>query len=69
MLSVEIRVTGHIDEDWSEWFEGLTITHEDEETILTGSLADQSALYGMLAKMRDLGLSLVSVKHGEVEEE
>lgn len=69
MLSVEIRVAGHIDEDWSEWFEGLSITHGDEETILRGNLADQSALYGMLAKLRDLGLSLVSVKHGEVEGE
>lgn len=68
MLSVEIRVTGRIDQDWSEWFEGFAITHTDEETILAGCLPDQSALYGMLAKLRDLGLSLLSVNHGEVEE-
>jgi hypothetical protein len=70
MLGVEIRVKGHIDEDWSEWFEGFVITHtEDHETILTGSVVDQTELYGMLAKLRDLGLSLVSVKHTGVKEE
>ncbi len=70
MLSVEIRVKGHIDEDWSEWFEGFVITHcEADETMLTGSVVDQTALYGTLAKLRDLGLSLVSVKHRGVEED
>jgi hypothetical protein len=70
MLSVEIRVKGHIDEDWSEWFEGFVITHnEADETILMGSIPDQTALYGMLAKLRDLGLSLVSVTHTGGKEE
>ncbi|MBI3177962.1 MAG: hypothetical protein HYZ35_08215 [Chloroflexi bacterium] len=62
MQHVEIRVKGLIDENWSEWFEGLTITHSDEgETILSGNVIDQAALYGLLAKLRDLGLSLQSV--------
>jgi hypothetical protein len=70
MLSVEIRVEGHIDEDWSEWFEGFVITHNEEhETILLGRISDQTALYGMLARLRDLGLSLVSVTHKGVKEE
>jgi hypothetical protein len=62
MQSVEIRVKGRIDEHWSHWFEDLTITHTDQdETILTGYVADQSTLYGVLARLRDLGLLLVSV--------
>ena len=53
---------GQIDAHWSEWFEDLTITHTDEgETILSGAIADQAALYGLLAKLRDLGLPLISV--------
>jgi hypothetical protein len=64
LRSVQIRVKGQIDERWSDWFEGLTITHTDQdETLLTGEVADQAALYGLLAKLRDLGLSLVSVEH------
>jgi len=63
---VEIRIEGRIDEHWSDWFEGLMITRTDEgETLLTGEVSDQAALYGLLAKIRDLGLSLVSVKHIE----
>jgi hypothetical protein len=66
---VEIRVRGRIDEQWSDWFEGLTITHSDEdEAILTGPVPDQAALYGLLAKLRDLGLPLLSVKQVEDEE-
>ncbi len=68
MLKAEIRVKGQIDQDWSDWFEGLTITHTDQgETILVGELVDQSALYGLLAKLRDLGLPLVSVSGVEIE--
>jgi hypothetical protein len=60
---LEIRIEGRIDEHWSDWFEGLKITHtEENETILTGEVVDQAALYGLLAKLRDLGLPLVSVK-------
>ena len=62
MEQVEIRVKGQIDECWSEWLEGLTITHATEdETVLTGSVMDQSALYGLIGRLRDLGLPLVSV--------
>ena len=65
MLTVEIRVEGRIDEHWSDWFEDLAITYTQGETILTGDLADQSALYGLLARLRDLGLALVSVQNVE----
>jgi hypothetical protein len=69
MLRAEIRVKGQIAAHWSDWFEDLEITHtEQDETILTGEVADQSALYGLLAKLRDLGLPLLSVNHVEVEE-
>lgn len=67
MLCVEIRVRGQIDENWSAWFEGLTIRHTDRnETILSGSIVDQAALYGVLSKLRDLGLPLIAVNSGEV---
>jgi hypothetical protein len=62
MQQVEIRVKGRIDERWREWLGDVTITHTDQgETLLTGTVADQSALYGLVAKLRDLGLPLVSV--------
>ena len=62
MQHVEIRVKGQIDEHWSDWFENLKITHNEHgETFLTGSVADQAALYGVLSKLRDLGLQLLSV--------
>jgi hypothetical protein len=62
MQRVEIRVKGCIGERWSEWFDGLTITHTDQdETVLTGPILDQAALYGLLSKLRDLGLPLVAV--------
>ena len=58
----EIRVSGHLDARWANRFEGLTITLEDNgDTLLTGPVADQAALHGLLKKVRDLGLSLVSV--------
>ena len=62
MQQVEIRVQGQIDEHWSDWLEGLTITHTTEgETVLSGHVLDQSALYGLIARLRDLGLPLLSV--------
>lgn len=62
MQQVEIRVKGCLDNHWSEWFECLTISYtEHNETILTGPIIDQSALYGILNRLRDLGLPLVSV--------
>jgi hypothetical protein len=66
----QIGVEGHLHSSWSEWFEGLTITHEaDGTTMLTGPLADQPALYGLLIKIRDLGLPLVSVNRVEPDSE
>jgi hypothetical protein len=68
MQSVEIRVKGQIDKHWSDWFDDLDITHTDQdETILTGDITDQSALYGVIAKLRDLGLPLISVNSTEIE--
>jgi hypothetical protein len=58
----EIRIRGHLDDRWADWFEGLTITREDNgETLLRGPVIDQAALHGVLRKVRDLGLSLLSV--------
>ena len=59
------RVQGHLDQERSSWFDGLIITHTPEgETILSGPIADQAALHGVLLKIRDLGLSLLEVKQG-----
>jgi hypothetical protein len=69
MQRVEIRTKGHIDDHWADWFEGLTITHTEQgETVLSGLVVDQAALHGLLAKLRDLGLSIVSVNATETEE-
>lgn len=58
----EIRIEGHLGCQWTEWFGGLTITLEDNgDTLLTGPVVDQAALYGLLKKVRDLGLPLLSV--------
>jgi hypothetical protein len=58
----EIRIKGHLGSQWTDWFEGLTITlEEDGDTLLTGPVVDQAALHGILKKVRDLGLPLVSV--------
>jgi hypothetical protein len=56
-----IRVQGHLDSAWSEWFDGLTISAANGETVLTGEIIDQAALYGVLNRVRDLGLSLLAV--------
>jgi len=58
----QIRIKGHLSPHWIEWFEGLTITLEDGgDTLLTGPIVDQAALHGLLKKVRDLGLPLLSV--------
>jgi hypothetical protein len=58
----QIRIKGQLNSQWIDWFEGLTITMEDNgDTLLTGPVVDQAALYGLLRKVRDLGLPLRSV--------
>jgi hypothetical protein len=62
LMVYQIRVEGHLDHQWTDWFEGLTITLEaDGEMLLTGPVVDQSALFGVLKKVRDLGMPLISV--------
>ena len=62
----QIKIEGHLDTQWADWFSGLFITlEEDGDTLLTGPVADQAALFGLLKKIRDLGLPLVSI--GRVE--
>jgi len=58
----QIRVKGHLDSQWADWFGGLTVTPQDNgETLLTGPVVDQAALHGLLRRVRDLGMPLVSV--------
>jgi hypothetical protein len=67
-MRYEIRVKGHLPQDWSAWFEGLTIIqYPNGETVLAGPLRDQAALFGVMIKLRDLGLILLSVNQGEAE--
>ena len=62
----QIRIKGHLDPRWTEWFGGLTITLEDNgDTLLTGPVVDQAALHGLLRKVRDLGMPLISVTRVE----
>ena len=68
----QIRIKGHLDDHWADWFDGLTLTLEDSgETLLTWQVADQAALHGLLRKVRDLGMPLVSVNRiqpGQIDE-
>ena len=59
----EIRVKGILDGRWAAWFEDLQVTSDGEETVISGPVADQAALHGVLTKVRDLGLFLISVRH------
>lgn len=64
----EIRLTGHLDARWAAWFDGLTVTHEsDGITVLRGPIADQAALHGVIQRVRDLGLPLISVTRIETD--
>ena len=63
----QIRIQGHLSHQWTDWFEGLTITlEEDGDTLLTGPVIDQAALHGILKKIRDLGMPLLSVNSVEL---
>jgi hypothetical protein len=65
----EIRLKGHLDSRWTAWFDGLTLTQDnDGTTIIHGPVADQAALHGLLQKVRDLGLPLVSVAQVEPDQ-
>ncbi len=62
----QIRIKGHLDPRWTDWFGGMTITLEDNgDTLLTGPVVDQAALHGLLRKVRDLGMPLISVTRVE----
>lgn len=62
----QIRVKGHLDPEWSTWFDGMTISHEHEGvSLLAGTVADQAALYGLISRARDLGLTLVSITQSD----
>ncbi len=64
-----ITVKGHLDPCWSEWFAGLTMAYtESGETILSGPVADQAALHGLLMRIRDLNLTLISVNRSETKD-
>ena len=60
-----IRVQGHLDPLWSKWFDGMSLVHVDGSTLLSGQVADQAALYGLLARLNDLGLTLIAVERAE----
>lgn len=65
MQRVETRIEGRLDQTWAEWLDGFYLAHtEQDETILTGKVKDQAALCGLIAKLRDLRLKLVSVNSG-----
>lgn len=63
-----IRLAGHLDAHWAAWFDGLAVSHEVEgTTLISGPIADQAALHGLLQRVRDLGLTLVSVTRDETD--
>ena len=65
----EIRLTGHLDAHWAAWFDGLAVTHDgDGTTVISGLIVDQAALHGVLQRVRDLGLPLVSVTRTQPDE-
>ena len=68
-LVYQIRVKNHLDRQWTDWFSGMSIAlEEDGVTVLTGPVADQAALHGLLKKVRDLGLPLISVNRVDTNE-
>jgi len=68
-LIYQIRIEGHLGQQWIDWFDGLSITlEEDGDTLLTGPVIDQAALHGLLKKVRDLGMPLVSIRQVQINE-
>lgn len=68
-IHYEIKVKGHLEEHWADWLGGLSITHDAQgNSLLTGVVPDQAALHGILAQIRDLGLTLISLTPQDVEE-
>jgi hypothetical protein len=62
----QIRIEGHLDDQWADWFSGLSVTQEENgDALLTGPIVDQAALFGLLKKVRDLGMPLVSLNRLE----
>ncbi|HLZ56685.1 MAG TPA: hypothetical protein VKR06_07030 [Ktedonosporobacter sp.] len=62
-MHYQIRVLGHLDPEWQDWFDGLTITHTEQgETVLTGMLVDQASLQGVIVRVYDLGLPLLEIR-------
>jgi hypothetical protein len=69
-MAYQIRIKGHLSDEWTDWFDGLAITlDESGDTLLTGPVTDQAALHGLLRKVRDLGMPLVSVSPVDPVEE
>ena len=66
-MAYQIRITGQLGPGWADWFEGLTVTLDGGDTLISGPITDQAALHGLLKRVRDLGMALVSV--GPVEPE
>jgi len=70
MQQIEIHVKGEINKQWSKWFGDLTISHPaPDETVLTGKVLDRAALYGIISRLRDLGLELMSLNSEEITED
>ena len=58
---VQIKIKGHIDKSWEDWFDGMEISYEEDNTLLTGEIQDDAFLHGILNKLRDLSLKLISI--------
>ena len=65
MQQVEIHIEGRLDASWADWLDGFSLSYSGNETILTGQVTDQAAMYGLIAKLRDLGVKLLSVNFGD----
>ncbi len=65
----QIRIKGHLGPQWTEWFEGMAVTREENgDTLLTGPVIDQASLHGLIKKVRDLGMELISVNRNQLNE-